>query len=206
MEAYSIEMKNYLEQYEKQIGDYLREIDLEHITQVSELIKSLNSQGSRIHFTGVGKPSYVAGYGASLFSSIGFSSYVLDATEAIHGSLGQVKKGDIVIAISNSGETEELLRTIDGLNNNEAITVGISSNEESKLAQQSQIHLKVKVQQEGDTLNKPPRLSIIAEILIIQLISIELQNSVALTLDSYYMWHPGGNLGNIVKEELKHEN
>src|SRR5690554_1571630 len=81
-------------------NDYQNEI-----TSVAKIIQSTLSEEGRIHITGVGKCSHVAAYGASMISSIGISCYFLDTIEAFHGSLGQIRENDILIAISNSGET-----------------------------------------------------------------------------------------------------
>jgi sugar/nucleoside kinase (ribokinase family) len=72
------------------------------------LLREARERGARLHVTGVGKPEHLAHYAASLFSSTGTPASFLHATEAVHGSAGQVVEGDVVIAISNSGDTAEL--------------------------------------------------------------------------------------------------
>ncbi len=83
--------------------------------------------------TGIGKPGHVSGYISSLLSSTGTSAYILHGTEAVHGSSGQVVEGDVVIAISNSGETQELKATLKTLKVNGAKIIGVSGNESSFL-------------------------------------------------------------------------
>lgn len=75
-------------------------------------------RGNRVHITGIGKPGHVSEYGASLLSSTGTPTYFLHGTEAVHGSCGQLVPGDVVIAISNSGETAELKATVTAIRNN----------------------------------------------------------------------------------------
>ncbi len=198
---------------EKQIRDYLlteadelkklaNSLDADALSKAKQMILESEAAGGRVHITGIGKPSHIAGYGASLLSSTGTPCYVLDATEAYHGSLGQVAKGDVVIAISNSGQTEELTRTVQALLNNGAKVIGISRSPDSWLSQHADLALVCKVDQEGDSLNKPPRLSILAQTLILQLISLLLQNEKGLTLEQYGRFHPGGALGKAVRKEL----
>jgi len=166
-----------------------------------ELIQTCEKIGGRVHVTGIGKPSYVAGYIASLLSSTGTPAYVLHGTEAIHGSSGQVRKGDVVIAISNSGETAELKATVTTVKNNGAKIISVSGNPDSWLAKQGDAFLFAGVKREGGPLNRAPRASILAEILILQGLSVILQNMKGITPTQYVKWHPGGALGKLRDEE-----
>lgn len=183
----------------REISEYLNECDLKEIDAASSLILKNINNGGRVHLTGIGKPSYVAKYMASLLSSLGIPSYFLDTVEAVHGSLGQVKQDDVVIAISNSGETIELLTSIHALlklNNN---LISVTRNSDSSLAKLSKVHIKAGVNKEGDVINKPPRLSIISEMLALQILSLKLQDEINLNVDNYKMYHPAGSIGKSLK-------
>ncbi|WP_315357864.1 SIS domain-containing protein [Salmonella enterica] len=173
-------------------------IDYTSLSKACALILDAEEKNCRVHITGIGKPGHVSAYAASLFSSIGVPTYFLDGTEAIHGSSGQVVEGDIVIAISNSGETHELLQTIECLLDNGAKIISLTGNMNSPLAKRSQISLTASADNEGDSLNKPPRASILVEILTLQMLSILLQNEKQLTAEQYVKWHPGGKIGNSI--------
>lgn len=188
-------LEKYIDCIKSELSEYIKYIGEENLNKAKDLIISKKNAGSRLHVTGIGKPSYVAHYIASLFSSIGIPSYFLDGTETIHGSAGQVLSGDIVIAISNSGETEELKKAICTLQKLGTQIIGVAGNNNSWLAQHCDIFLFAGVKQEGDNLNKPPRISILAEVIILQCLSIKLQEAVGLTENMYYQWHPGGSLG-----------
>lgn len=164
-------------------------------SEIAHKILENEKRGNRLHLTGVGKSSYVAGYIASLLSSTGTKAYYLDATEAVHGSLGQVDYEDSVIAISNSGETQELKATVINLKNNGASIIAVTGNKDSWLAKNSDYYLIAKVEEEGDDLNKPPRLSVIAQISVLQKLSLILQNSKNIQMEKYLKWHPGGAIG-----------
>ena len=161
---------------------------------------SIGKQHGRVHVTGIGKPGHVSGYISSLLSSTGTPAYTLDGTEAVHGSSGQVAKGDIVIAISNSGETQELKATVETLKENGAKIIGVSGNDESWLKEASDVFLFAGVKQEGDELNKAPRASILAEIIVLQSLSVALQEAKGLDAKQYLKWHPGGSLGQSIRE------
>lgn len=178
----------------------IKNLDTRSLEIAKDLIKSSEKKGGRVHITGIGKPSYVAGYIASLLSSTGTPCYVLHGTEAVHGSAGQVLAQDVVIAVSNSGETAELKYTIETIKNLGAKVIGVSGNNSSWLANASDIHLLAHVNKEGDDLNKAPRASIIAEIVVLQALSILLQEEIGLDALTYLKWHPGGSLGASIRE------
>jgi len=166
-----------------------------------KIILEAEKRGNRVHVTGIGKPAHVAGYVASLLSSTGTSAYELHGTEAVHGSAGQVKEGDVVIAISNSGETSELKATVTALKNNGAKIIAVTGNPNSWLAKAGDAFLFAGVEKEGDPLNRAPRASVTAEILVLQGLSIILQEIKGLTPQQYVKWHPGGALGRLRENE-----
>ena len=158
------------------------------------------AKGGRLHVTDIGKPGRVSGYAASLFSSTGTPTYELHGTECVHGSAGQTRPGDVVIAISNSGETGELKATVTCLKNVGVHIIALTGNPNSWLANEAEVTLIAGVEQEGDSMNKPPRASILAEIMELQCLSILLQNEYGLNPGQYVKWHPGGALGASIRE------
>lgn len=196
------EIKKFVEYSKDELWKVMEQTDYVYMKSLAIKILEKQMDGARIHFTGIGKPSYVAGYMASLFSSTGSPSYVLDGTEAIHGSLGQIIDGDIVIAISNSGETEELKKALMALSRISCYKIGVSGNKKSWLAEATDDFLYAHVDHEGDKLNKPPRISIQAEIFILQCLSIMLQELHQLSEEDYFVRHPGGSLGEQLKQKL----
>lgn len=194
------DVQRFIENVDEQMQIVYKTIDVDNVEKAAKLIMNSEKQGGRVHVTGIGKPGHVAGYIASLLSSTGTSAYELHGTEAVHGSSGQVKPGDVVICISNSGETTELLTTVNTLIKNEAHIIGCTRNPESTLAMKSEVCLQAKVDEEGDSLNKPPRASVLAEILVLQCLSVTLQEYKKLDLDQYLKWHPGGSLGQSIRD------
>ncbi len=108
--------------------------------------------------------------------------------------------GDVVIAISNSGETTELKATVETLKSNGARLISLTGKADSWLAKQGDVTLIAGVNQEGDAMNKPPRASILAEMVMLQSLSILLQNAKNLTPQQYVKWHPGGSLAQVSKK------
>ena len=143
----------------------------------------------------------MAEYGASLLSSTGTPTYFLHGTEAVHGSCGQLIPGDVVIAISNSGETQELKATVSAIRNNGCKVIAVTGELDSWLASQSDVALFAGVGQEGDPLNRAPRISILVENIVLQRLSLLLQVYRKLDPVQYVKWHPGGALGRLREGE-----
>ena len=186
---------------EKEFCAFLAQQTPEAYEDAVALIEECRAAGHRVHVTGIGKPGHVAGYGASLLSSTGTPSYFLHGTEAVHGSCGQLEEGDVVIAISNSGETVELKATVLAVKNNGCAVIGVSGNASSWLAQQSGVHLLAHADAEGGPLDRAPRASILAETLVLQALSVLLQSEAKVTPQQYVKWHPGGSLGHLRENE-----
>ncbi|WP_374045458.1 SIS domain-containing protein [uncultured Anaerotruncus sp.] len=174
--------------------------DAEYV-KAAEIILASRQKGGRLHITGIGKPGHVSGYGASLLSSTGTPTYFLHGTEAVHGSCGQLLPGDVVICISNSGETAEMKTTVTAIKNNGCEVIGVSGNPDSWLARQSAAHLFAGVCCEGGPLNRAPRASILAENFVLQRLSVLLQADRGLDPKQYVKWHPGGTLGQLRDNE-----
>ena len=105
-------VSNFFAAAETEFNAFLKARSPEEYEAAAQLILDSQAKGGRLHVTGIGKCSHVSTYAASLFSSTGNPAYYLHGTEAVHGSCGQLAAGDVVIAISNSGETAELKATV----------------------------------------------------------------------------------------------
>lgn len=167
----------------------------------AKLILESQANGGRIHVTGIGKCSHVSTYIASLLSSTGNPAYYLHGTEAVHGSCGQLVAGDVVIAISNSGETGELKATVLAVKNNGCKVIGVSGNPNSWLAKNTDAFLVAGVKAEGGPLNRAPRNSVLAELLTLQALSVALQMEKDWDPVKYVRCHPGGKLGELREGE-----
>jgi D-arabinose 5-phosphate isomerase GutQ len=175
--------------------------EIDSIERAADLILDCESKGGRVHVTGIGKSEHIARYVASLLSSTGTPAYFLHATECIHGSAGQVCSNDVVIAISNSGATPELLSAVEILREFGIKIVGVSGNRESELARIADVLLDSGVDNEGGALNLVPRASILAKIYVLCSLSVALEAHKGLTREQYARWHPGGALGRLARGE-----
>jgi arabinose-5-phosphate isomerase len=184
-----------------EFDSFLDSIESNVYDQAAQLIIAAQAAGNRIHITGIGKPGHVAAYIASLMSSTGTPTYFLHGTEAVHGSCGQLVAGDVVICISNSGETTEMKATAIAIRNNGCKIIAVTGNSDSWLAKFSDVHLFAGVEREGGPLNKAPRASVLIEIFTLQALSVVLQAFRGLTPQEYVLRHPGGKLGKMCTDE-----
>ncbi|WP_312635463.1 SIS domain-containing protein [Oscillibacter sp.] len=187
----------FLSSVREELPAFVEKLSGETYEQAADLILASRAEGGRLHVTGIGKPGHVAAYMASLFSSTGTPCYFLHGTEAVHGSCGQLAAGDVVIAISNSGETAELKSTVLAIKNNGCKVIGVSGNPESWLAGQSDTFLYAGVGAEGGPMNRAPRNSILAELVTLQALSAALQAEQNWGVQEYVRCHPGGKLGQL---------
>ncbi len=185
-----------------QINKSIDSLDYISLQKVKDIILEVEGKGNRLHITGIGKPGHLAGYIASLLSSTGTPCYFLHGTEAVHGSCGQLCHGDAVICISNSGETTEMKETIKAIRNNGGIIIGVTGKENSWLAQESDYCLFASINEEGGHLNRAPRNSILAEMIVLQSLSVLLQEAKDLSPEDYVRRHPGGTLGKLREDEI----
>ncbi len=197
------ELTYFLESAKASFARSVDEINEEQLMKAAQLIWDAQDRGNRIHITGIGKPGHVANYIASLWSSTGTPTYFLHGTEAVHGSCGQLVEGDVVVCISNSGETTELKATAIAIRNNGCKILAVTGNPSSWLATFAEAHLFAGVKEEGGPLNRAPRNSIETESLVLQALSIVLQARVNLTPQEYVKRHPGGSLGKLRTNEVE---
>ncbi len=194
-------LKNFLDITKRETLNFIDNVNEAEYRAAAQLIWEAEAKGGRVHITGIGKPSHVANYIASLWSSTGTPTYFLHGTEAVHGSCGQLMEGDVVVCISNSGETAEMKSTAIAVKNNGCKLIGLSGNNASWLAKFADAHIFAGVKEEGGPLNRAPRASIIAETIALQILSIILQEKRNITPREYVLRHPGGALGQLRENE-----
>ena len=198
-------VSNFFQSVDTQMNAFLKSLSPEDYEAAAQIILEAQAKGNRMHITGIGKPGHVSAYMASLFSSTGNPCYFLHGTEAVHGSCGQLVAGDVVIAISNSGETGELKATVLAVKNNGCKIIGVSGNPDSWLARESDAFLFAGVKEEGGPLNRAPRNSVLVELLTLQALSVALQVEKGWDAVQYVRCHPGGKLGEFRAGERPQE-
>ena len=154
----------------------------------------LRTEG-RVVVTGMGKSGIVGQKISATFSSTGTPSLFLHPAEAIHGDLGRVVKGDSVLAISHSGETEEILALLPSVKRLAAPILSLTGNPRSSLAQAADAHLDVSIAQEACPLGLAPTASTTAALAMGDALAMALVERRGFTVEDFAVLHPGGRLG-----------
>lgn len=145
--------------------------------------------------TGVGKSGHIGHKLAATFASVGTPSFFLNPLDAYHGDLGMVTEQDVVLAISYSGSTEELLRFLPIVRSKHVPIIGMSSSSESLLARSSDVHLNISVEREADPLNLVPTSSTAATLAMGDALACALLHRHHFMPTDFARLHPGGDLG-----------
>ncbi|MBL4954817.1 SIS domain-containing protein [Neobacillus sp. YIM B02564] len=156
--------------------------------------KILNCTG-KVILLGVGKSGHIGKKLAATFASTGTPSFFVHATEAVHGDLGMIEKEDVVIAISNSGETKEVLNTLPSLRRIGASILSITGNKNSTLAKSSEIAIEVRVEREADQHNLAPTNSSTATLVVGDALALTVSQLKGFKKEDFGLYHPGGSLG-----------
>lgn len=149
----------------------------------------------KVVVTGMGKPGIIARKISATFSSIGIPSIFLHPAEAIHGDLGIVDKKDVVIALSNSGETEEIIRPIATIKKIGAVIVAVCGNKKSTLVKESNYFLDVTVETEACPLGLAPTASTTAMLAMGDALAMSVLDRKGFKKEDFAFYHPGGTLG-----------
>jgi arabinose-5-phosphate isomerase len=164
----------------------------ESFERACELVR--NCQG-RIIFCGVGQSWHVGRKTACSMSSLGKPSFYLHATEAIHGDMGLITSADVVVMISHSGETKEILNALGPILRIGARTIAMTSNPQSTLARECDIALVTGVKQEGGPIKFAPSTSAVVTTALGDALVMAVATSLGFTQDDYSRYHPGGAIG-----------
>ena len=162
----------------------------------------LNCRG-KVIVTGVGKSGHVGSKIAATLASTGTPSFYLNPLDAYHGDLGMIAQGDVVMAISYSGNTDELLRFIPLILEREIPIIGISGNPDSLLARYSTVHLDIAVRHEADPLNLAPTSSTTATLAMGDALACALVKVRHFKDSDFARFHPGGSLGKRLLSKVR---
>ena len=158
-------------------------------------VEMLASCKGRVVVTGMGKSGLICRKLAATFSSTGVPSFFLHPAEAIHGDLGMVVPGDLVLAISNSGETLELVRLLELLKRLGVPLIVLTGNLQSSLARHSEIAIDVGVAKEACPLNLVPTASTTASLAMGDALAMCVMERRGFREEDFARLHPGGKLG-----------
>jgi len=159
----------------------------------------------RVIVSGMGKSGIIGKKIAATLASTGTPSFFMHPGEAFHGDLGMMTTEDIFVAISNSGETEELIKLLPFLRDNGNLTVAMTGNARSTLARHASFHLSVRVAQEACPLQLAPTASTTATLAMGDALSVVLMKARDFQAHHFARFHPGGSLGRRLLQRVRAE-
>ena len=149
----------------------------------------------KVVVSGIGKSGHIGKKIAATLASTGTPAFFVHPAEALHGDLGMISKDDVVLALSYSGETDEILKIVPFIHSNGNKLVSMTGNPESALAKNSDIHLDVSVEEEACILHLAPTTSTTAQIAMGDALAVSLMQMRGFTSVDFARLHPGGSLG-----------
>ncbi len=171
-----------------------------NIDEAVELIASLKG---KLIVTGVGKSGLVGSKMAATFASTGTPSFFIHPTEALHGDLGMIGKEDGVLAISYSGESEELVRILPHIKRFDIPLIGMSARKESTLGRYSDVFISIAVPKEACPLQAAPTASTTLTMALGDALAVCLMKKRDFKIDDFASFHPGGSLGKRLFVKVK---
>lgn len=167
------------------------------------LVQAINKCTGRVIMTGMGKSGHIARKISATMSSLGTPAYYLHPSEGLHGDLGIITYNDIVIAASNSGETDEILRLIPSIKTIGAYLVSITGNSKSCLAMHSDLSIVLPIIQEASSDNLAPTSSTTALLVFGDALAVVLSKMNEFKAEDFALFHPYGTLGKKLLLKVK---
>ncbi|MDD3413811.1 MAG: SIS domain-containing protein [Lachnospiraceae bacterium] len=192
-------MMQYFESLLSTINDSLHSIDVDQFEKiVQDCVLAINNK-NKIIATGLGKNVPICEKFVGTMNSLGLDASFLHTNSAVHGDLGIVKKGDVVILLTKSGETEESIYLSQLLRKREVCLWLLSFQEDSTLNRLIENSIILKLDHEGDIWNIMPNNSTTLNLIILQAIAMQIAKKQNITLAEFKANHPGGNIGELLR-------
>lgn len=185
----------------KALGYVSENLDSDFIDSVDSILKTT----AKTIICGMGKSGIIGKKIAATLASTGTPSFFMHPGEAYHGDLGMVSSSDVFIAISNSGETDEVVKLIPFLKDNGNVLIAMTGNPKSTLAQAADFHLNVGVEREACPLQLAPTASTTATLAMGDALAVTLMKARDFQPESFARFHPGGSLGRRLLSRIENE-
>jgi arabinose-5-phosphate isomerase len=171
--------------------------------EFTKVVDAILAAEGKVVVTGIGKSGIIGKKIAATLSSTGTPSFFLHPGEAFHGDLGMVSANDIVILISYSGETDEVLKLIPFLSWNKNTIISLTGNPNSTVGKNSHFHLNTRIDQEACPLSLAPTSSTTAALVMGDALAVALMESRQFQHEDFARFHPGGSLGRKLLIKVK---
>lgn len=167
-----------------------------------EAVDAIAASKGRVVVIGIGKSGIIGRKISATLASTGTPSFFVHPVEALHGDLGMITPGDIILAISYSGQTEEINKIMPSLERRKLTVISMTGNEHSKLAELSDIHIKIHIEREACPYNLAPTASTTATLAVGDALAICLMKVKNFEKKDFAVFHPGGSLGKLLTQTV----
>jgi len=188
--------KNVLELEGQAVLDLAKNLDENFNAAVSAIMEA--APNAHIIVSGMGKAGFIGMKFSATLASTGVPSFFLHPAEAVHGDLGRYTKKDVAFMLSNSGETEEILKIIPLLKRLGCTIISLTANENSNLAKFSDIVLKIGTTKEAGPLGLAPTTSTTSMLALCDALAMTVLSEQGFSKEQFALYHPGGNLGRLL--------
>lgn len=192
-------MNSYFESLLKTITESITKLDETDFDRLCECICSALESGHKVIASGLGKNVPICEKFEGTMLSLGLNAKFLHTNTAVHGDLGVVKDGDVVMILSKSGETTESTYLMGELQKRNVCIWALTFNPDSTLAKNSEHALIITMDHEGDEWNIVPNNSTTLYLIVLQAVAISVSRKMGVTLDDFRRNHPGGHIGEQLK-------
>lgn len=196
-------VRNFVKEALSNEADALLSISQHIGEEYEKAIDLIAACQGKVVVTGIGKSGHIGKKIAASLSSTGTPSFFVHSAEAVHGDSGMIDKRDVVILLSNSGETQEVLNLLPIVEKIGAGRIAITKNADSTLGRRSDVALTYHYRQEADHLGLAPTTSALLQLAIGDALAVVLCRMKGFSKEDFYLYHPGGSLGQQLSKESK---
>lgn len=188
-------MENLFSEQLRLVNDCFTSLDVNKASELAHEILQTSRQGGLLHFTGMGKSGIISKYLSQMFASIGMPASFLSPTDAFHGDLGMIRNGDLVIMISRSGQTGELVSLLPMILHRKIKTWAIVCNGQSKLAVGCDAFIELPLEKELCPFDSAPVTSSVLQVFFGSVVLASIMRECGIEREEYAQNHPGGRIG-----------
>lgn len=195
--------KNFSDVFDDEIKSVKNVISNFSQDNINKIIDEILHNSGRLIVSGIGKSGLIGKKIAATLASTGTSSFFIHSTEAYHGDLGMINQNDILLLISYSGESDDVLKVLSFCNENEIKTISVTGNKNSTLAKNSNYFINSNIISEACHLDLAPTSSTTATLIIGDAIAVTLMKAKKFTEADFAKYHPGGKIGKRLLTKVK---
>lgn len=195
--------KSFIDVFDDEIKSVKNVISNFSQDNINKIIDEILNNSGRLIVSGIGKSGLIGKKIAATLASTGTSSFFIHSTEAYHGDLGMINQNDILLLISYSGESDDVLKVLSFCNENEIKTISVSGNKNSTLAKNSNYFINSNIISEACHLDLAPTSSTTATLIIGDAIAVTLMKAKKFTEADFAKYHPGGKIGKRLLTKVK---